>query len=121
VLRSAIAEAGDDGPVAFVCGAFHAPVLHPDGWPTVKSDDALLRKLPKVKVEATWSPWTARRLAFASGYGAGVISPGWHAHLFATPDDTVVEWMVKVARSLRGEQYHASAASAVEAARLAEA
>jgi len=121
VLRATMADAGDDGRVVFVCGAYHAPVLHPDAWPTLKSDDALLRKLPKVKVEATWSPWTSRRLAFASGYGAGVASPGWYAHLFTTPEDTVVEWMVKVARSLREEQHHASAASAVEAARLADA
>ena len=31
---------------------------------------------------ATWAPWTAPRLAFESGYGAGVTAPGWCAHVW---------------------------------------
>ncbi len=109
-----------DGPIAVVCGAFHAPVLHPDAWPTLKDDTARLKGLPKTKVAATWAPWTSARLASASGYGAGVTAPGWYAHLFGTPDDVVASWMVKTARALRDEGYDASSASAVEATRLAE-
>ncbi len=109
-----------DGPIAVVCGAFHAPVLHPDAWPTLKDDTARLKGLPRTKVAATWAPWTSARLASASGYGAGVTAPGWYAHLFGTPDDVVASWMVKTARALRDEGYDASAASAVEATRLAE-
>jgi hypothetical protein len=107
--------------LAFVCGAYHAPALHPDAHPSTRDDDALLRGLPKVKVAATWAPWTSRRLAQASGYGAGVTSPGWYQHLFVTPDDATTSWLVRVARSLRDEQLGASSASVVEAARLAEA
>ena len=66
-----------------VCGAWHAPVLVPDAFPTKTADADRLRGLPKVKVAATWVPWTTGRLARASGYGAGVTSPGWYAHLFA--------------------------------------
>ena len=38
--------------------------------------------LPKVKVQATWVPWTYGRLAYHSGYGAGIESPGWYEHLW---------------------------------------
>ncbi len=108
--------------VAVVCGAYHAPVLHPDAFPPASHDNALLAKLPKVKVAATWAPWSASRLSYASGYGAGVRSPGWYQHLFLTPEAEVLpSWFVRVARALRGENLDASTASAVEATRLAEA
>ncbi|WP_076260019.1 DUF5682 family protein [Intrasporangium flavum] len=108
--------------VAVVCGAFHAPVLDPDTFPPASRDNALLAKLPKVKVAATWAPWTAARLAYASGYGAGVRSPGWYQHLFVTPDDDVVpSWFVRVARALREEDLDTSTAAVVEATRLADA
>jgi hypothetical protein len=108
--------------VAVVCGAFHAPVLDPDTFPPAGRDNALLAKLPKVKVAATWAPWTAARLAYASGYGAGVRSPGWYQHLFVTPEDEVVpSWFVRVARALREEDLDTSTAAVVEATRLADA
>lgn len=58
--------------IAVVCGAWHAPALVK--LPPAKNDANLLKGLPKVKVEATWIPWTYGRLAIASGYGAGVVS-----------------------------------------------
>ena len=48
----------------------------------VKDDAALLKGLPKRRVVATWIPWTYSRLAFASGYGAGIASPGWYDFLW---------------------------------------
>ena len=120
VIRSEI-KAGRER-VAFVCGAYHAPALDPAAFPPVGRDNALLSKLPKVKVAATWAPWSSGRLAYASGYGAGVRSPGWYQHLFVTPDDEVVpSWFVRVARALRSENLDASTASVVEATRLAGA
>jgi hypothetical protein len=108
--------------IAFVCGAYHAPALDRASFPTQVADNRLLAKLPTTKVAATWAPWTAGRLASASGYGAGVRSPGWYHHLYVTPDEEVVPgWMVRVARALRDEQLDASPASVVEATRLAEA
>ena len=108
--------------VAVVCGAFHAPMLDPETFPPASRDNAVLAKLPKVKVAATWAPWTAARLAYASGYGAGVRSPGWYQHLFVTPDDDVVpSWFVRVARALREEDLDTSTAAVVEATRLADA
>src|SRR5215471_7835824 len=81
-MRLAIAEALADtaGPVAVVCGAWHVPALR--GKVAAKDDRALLKGLADVKVTATWVPWTETRLAAGSGYGAGVISPGWYAHLW---------------------------------------
>lgn len=123
-MRKAVRVAQRQGHerVAFVCGAYHAPALDPATFPPVSHDNALLKGLPKVKVAATWAPWTAGRLAQASGYGAGVRSPGWYQHLFVTPDEEVVPaWFVRVARALRDENLDASTASVVEATRLAEA
>ena len=108
--------------IAFVCGAYHAPALERAAFPTQVADNRLLAKLPTTRVAATWAPWTAGRLASASGYGAGVRSPGWYHHLYVTPEEEVVPgWMVRVARALRDEQLDASPASVVEATRLAEA
>jgi hypothetical protein len=107
--------------VAFVCGAWHAPALQPVSFPPVSHDAALLRGLPKVKVAATWVPWTNGRLSYRSGYGAGVASPGWYEHLFTAPGDVSARWLTRTARLLRDEQLDASSASVIEAVRLADA
>lgn len=118
VLRAALKET--TGPVAVVCGAWHAPALAGKLPPAV-ADAALLRGLPKRKVTLTWVPWTHSRLAAASGYGAGVTSPGWYHHLFTTPDQTVIRWLTKVAGVLRSRDLPVSSAHIIEATRLAEA
>ncbi|MFE4311274.1 DUF5682 family protein [Streptomyces sp. NPDC056891] len=115
-LRAARKEFGD--AVAVVCGAWHVPAL--TRKTTVAADRALLKGLPKVKTEMTWVPWTHRRLARRSGYGAGIESPGWYAHLFAAPDRPVERWMTKVAGLLRAEDHLVSSAHVIEAVRLAE-
>src|SRR5690349_17693172 len=76
-MRTVIRRVQKDGfgKIAVVCGAWHAPRLQTLG--PAKRDAELLRGLPKVKVAATWIPWTHSRLSFRSGYGAGVDSPGW--------------------------------------------
>jgi hypothetical protein len=104
--------------VAVVCGAWHVPALA--ARVPVAEDNALLKGLPKVKVELTWVPWTHRRLSQATGYGAGVASPGWYQHLFSSPEHTVVRWMTRVAAFLREEDHSVSSAHVIEAVRLAE-
>ncbi|MCG5214161.1 DUF5682 family protein [Streptosporangium soli] len=104
--------------VVVVCGAWHVPAL--TAPVTAKADDALLKGLPRVKVEITWVPWTHGRLASWSGYGAGVTSPGWYAHLFAAPDRPVERWLTQAARVLRDEGLPVSSAHVIEAVRLAE-
>ncbi|MFD4372769.1 DUF5682 family protein [Streptomyces sp. NPDC058486] len=115
-LRAARKEFGDS--VAVVCGAWHVPALA--RRTTVTADRALLKGLPKVKAELTWVPWTHRRLARRSGYGAGIESPGWYGHLFAAPDRPVERWMTKVAGLLREADHPVSPAHVIEAVRLAE-
>ncbi|MFF8956404.1 DUF5682 family protein [Streptomyces sp. NPDC014894] len=115
-LRSARKEFGDR--VAVVCGAWHIPALRRKT--TVAADKALLKGLPKVRTEITWVPWTHRRLARHSGYGAGIDSPGWYAHLFRAPDRPVERWMTEVAGLLRAEDRIVSPAHVIEAVRLAE-
>ncbi|MEO0972429.1 MAG: DUF5682 family protein, partial [Pseudomonadota bacterium] len=111
------------GPIAFVCGAWHAPALVER--PTLAHDRALVRGVSKPKIEGCWVPWTDRRLAYASGYGAGVVSPGWYRHLwqrFAQADDVVelaAHWQAQVADLLRASGVAAATASVIEAVRLA--
>ncbi|MFI1289524.1 DUF5682 family protein [Streptomyces sp. NPDC020792] len=114
-VRAAQREFGDD--VAVVCGAWHVPALRRKA--TVAADRALLKGLPKVKADMTWVPWTHRRLSRASGYGAGIDSPGWYAHLFDVPDRPVERWLTKVAGLLREEDRIVSSAHVIEAVRLA--
>ncbi|WP_030782299.1 DUF5682 family protein [Streptomyces sp. NRRL S-920] len=116
-VRAAQKEFGPDR-VAVVCGAWHVPALRRKV--AVAADRALLKGLPKVKAEMTWVPWTNRRLSRASGYGAGVSSPGWYGHLFGAPDRPVERWMTKVARLLREEDRLVSSAHVIEAVRLAD-
>ncbi len=127
-MRQTIRAALKDGfnKIAVVCGAWHAPMLDlkSSAVPTAEADAATLADLPKVKVSATWVPWSHGLLAKNSGYGAGIDSPGWYAHLFdhAHLDSRgiTVHWMTRVARLLRGKDLDASSASVIEAVRLAE-
>jgi hypothetical protein len=134
-MRLAIASAlrETDGAVAVVCGAWHVPALRRET--AAAEDRALLKGLPKIKVTATWVPWTDTRLASASGYGAGVSSPGWYTHLwkeldrqsFGAADSSdlsprvfTARWQTRVAGLLRANGRQASTASVIEASRLAE-
>ncbi len=121
-MRLAVRRARKEGHVhiAVVCGAWHAPALT-GTFPSEASDKARLKGLPKVKVAATWVPWTMGRLAQDSGYGAGVASPGWYAHLHDEPADPVPGWLARTARVLRAEGLDCSPAGSVDAARLADA
>jgi hypothetical protein len=105
--------------VAVVCGAWHAPLLR---WPLppASSDIRTLRGMPRRKIILTWVPWTHQRLASASGYGAGVASPGWYHHLWIAPDRPIVRWLARVARALRTRDLPVSSAHVIEAVRLAE-
>jgi hypothetical protein len=118
VLRATLREA--DGLVAVVCGAWHAPALT-GPLPAASRDAALLRGMPRRKAALAWVPWTHSRLSTASGYGAGIASPGWYHHLFSTPDQTVIRWMTRVGGVLRGHDLPVSSAHVIEAVRLAEA
>lgn len=129
-MRKTIREAQKAGfqKIAVVCGAWHAPALAQ--MPPAKADTALLKGLPKLKVEATWVPWTYGRLLMSSGYGAGIESPGWYHHLWEMGERIAdhhqrqsaiaIHWMTRVAQALRSQDLDASSASLIEAVRLAE-
>ena len=122
-IRAALKE--HEGSIAVVCGAWHLSALRAD----VKAADdrALVKDLPRIKVEATWVPWTDSRLSTRSGYGAGVISPGWYRHLWSlyarpqVPDaqEFAALWQSRTAQTLRHEGYAAPTASAIDATHLA--
>lgn len=118
VLRAARKEGFER--VAVVCGAWHAPALS-EPLPTAAADARTLRGLPKRKAMLTWVPWTHGRLASTTGYGAGVTSPGWYAHLFEVHDAPVTDWLTRVAAVLREQDLPVSTAHIIEAVRLAEA
>jgi Family of unknown function (DUF5682) len=114
------ADKDTDGAVAVVCGAWHVPALRQKTSAT--ADRALLKGTPKQKVTATWAPWTSPRLAFASGYGAGVAAPGWCAHLWDRPRaEITTSWLARIAAALREDGHLVSTASLIEAERLAVA
>lgn len=106
--------------VAVVCGAWHAPALS-GKLPPAAQDARLLRGLPKAKVSLAWVPWTHSRLAYESGYGAGIASPGWYHHLFSAPDRVLERWFTAVAGVLRRHDLPVSVAHVIEAVRLADA
>lgn len=121
-MRLEIARAAKEteGAVAVVCGAWHEPALRAKVSAT--ADRELLKGVPKQKIAATWAPWTSPRLAYQSGYGAGVAAPGWCAHLWETPPEMQASrWLGKVAAALRGAGYMVSTASLIETQRLATA
>ena len=116
-IRKALTET--DGCVAVVCGAWHAPALR--DFPKVSDDSRRVGKAPKTKTDATWTPWSDRHLAFASGYGAGVPSPGWYRFIWRHGHDAgglTASWQSRVGRLLRGEGLPASTAAIIEAVRL---
>ncbi len=106
--------------IAVICGAWHAPILAKYDQFKEKTDNDLLKKLPKVTTEATWMAWSYERLARESGYGAGVSSPAWYDLLFSKKQNATVRWLTRAARLLRRKDLSASAAHVVEAVQLAE-
>lgn len=122
-MRKTIRQAEKEGfqKIAVVCGAWHSPALHDLNKYPAKNDNALLRGLKKVKTRCTWIPWSYERLAFQSGYAAGVLSPAWYELLFLHPEEQGTRWLIRVAQLLRQKHIDASAAHVQEALRLAEA
>lgn len=120
-MRERVRVAGREGfeRMAVVCGAWHAPALTAPA--TSAADKRTLKGLPKIKVAATWVPWTYDLLARDSGYGAGVDSPAWYEHLYDAAEDPVARWLARAARLLRDEGLDASPAQVVDAVRLAGA
>jgi hypothetical protein len=122
-IRAALEEHA--GNIAVVAGAWHISGLRQEVKPA--DDRALVKDLPRLKVEATWVPWTDSRLSAFSGYGAGVISPGWYRHLWSLytrqslpgAEEFAAVWQSRTAFQLRAEGYMAPTASAIEATRLA--
>ena len=121
-IRQALKER--EGQIAAVVGAWHVSALREKS--SAAADKALVKDLAREKVEVTWVPWTNSRLSASSGYGAGVISPGWYRHLWSLyaqenrtqPAAFAAQWQTRTAALLRSEGYPASTASAIEAARL---
>lgn len=120
-MRKCIRAASADGfaNIAVVCGAWHTPALA--DMPSAKSDDALLKGLPKVKTAAAWTPWSYERLSYRSGYGAGVDSPVWYELLWEKHAALGARWMTRAARLLRDDDIPVSSAHVIEACRLADA
>nr|WP_315183114.1 DUF5682 family protein [uncultured Albidiferax sp.] len=126
-MRQCVREAVGQGyqRIAVVCGAWQVPALVAKH--TARADAALLKGLPRLKVSATWVPWTYRHLTLASGYGAGVQAPGWYDYLWhsraaASPAKVsrASGWLARVARLLRQHQLDCSSAHIIEATRLAD-
>ncbi|MFK7978483.1 MAG: DUF5682 family protein [Saprospiraceae bacterium] len=121
-MRGVIRKAEKEGyqNIAVICGAWHAPVLANYKTYKATSDKKFLKGIKKTKTKVTWVPWTYKRIARQSGYGAGIISPAWYELLFDKSDEVTVQWMSKAAHLLRQEGLPASSAHIIEAVRLAD-
>lgn len=129
-MRQRIREAVKKGHerIAVVCGAWHLGGLQ--AKVKASADSALLKGLPKLKVQSTWVPWTYRHLTRESGYGAGIAAPGWYEHLWlsgmaqdadpATAPPRSVGWLARVAQLMRARDLDCSSAHLIEATRLAD-
>ncbi len=121
-MRTCLRRAQKEGhqKIAVVCGAWHVPAL--ESMPPAKADAALLKGLPREKVEATWSLWSYANLAVEDGYAAGVPSPAWYEFLwhYGTSPDRTARWLHRAAHLLRQEGLDCSPAHLIESVRLAE-
>ena len=121
MMRKSIRKALKEGyeRIAVVCGAFHAPALV--DLPPAKQDNALLKGMKRRKMQATWIPWTYQRLAYQSGYGAGVRSPAWYELIYHYPQDKRAErWLARLAALFRQEGLQAAPSQLIDAVRLAQ-
>ncbi len=128
-MRKVIKQAEKQGyqNIVVICGAWHAPVLA-DLKAQTKADTALLKGLPKVKVDAAWIAWTHGRLSRDSGYGAGVQAVGWYTHLWKHYQQALdaevdgekisIDWLSKFAQALRQAGHDASSAQIIDAVQL---
>ncbi len=119
-MRKTLRQTKKDGfqRIAVICGAWHVPALEAET--PAKQDNELLKGLPKMKVAATWTPWTYLNLSSRSGYGAGVTSPAWYEHLWRSgKGDRAIGWLTHAARLFREQDMDCSSAHIIEAARLA--
>lgn len=122
-MRHLIREAQNEmyTNIAVICGAWHAPSLI-DADQHAKTDKKIIKALPKsrIKVVTTWIPWTNERLSMASGYGAGIKSPGWFSHLYHHEQDLAISWLTRVAEIFRSNKIDISTAHIIEAYHLSQ-
>ncbi|GAB4588529.1 DUF5682 family protein [Nocardia sp. IFM 10818] len=120
-MRQVMRKTVKDGVqrLAVVCGAWHGPALSGALGPAA-ADARILKGLPTGKATVTWVPWTHSRLSSASGYGAGITSPGWYHHLFTVTEQPIARWLTRVAGVLRAHDLPVSSAHIIESVRLAD-
>lgn len=128
-MRKVIKQAEKQGyqNIVVICGAWHAPVLA-DLKAQTKADTALLKGLPKIKVDAAWIAWTHGRLSRDNGYGAGVQAVGWYTHLWkhyqqaldgnVDGEKITIDWLSQFAQALRQAGHDASSAQIIDAVHL---
>lgn len=131
-MRKVIKQAEKQGyqKIVVICGAWHAPILA-DLKAQNKADTALLKGLPKVKVDAAWIAWTHGRLSRDTGYGAGVNAVGWYTHLWkhyqhaldtdVDGEKITIDWLSQFAHALRQAGHDASSAQIIDAVQLIQA
>ena len=128
-----VAPGGDDARATSGSPSCAAPTTRPRSTPArtrrSRHDNRLLAGLPKIKVAATWAPWTSGRLGLRERLRRRrhLARAGTSTCSTTGPrgDDRRASlaragWS-RVARALRDERLDASTASVVEATRLADA
>jgi hypothetical protein len=119
-IRQVLAEGHKPEKVLVVCGAFHTAALIHE-LPAMT--DAEEKKLPRVEHSLTLMPYSYRRLASQSGYGAGNHAPAFFEriykhHVEGTLAELPARYLTEVCHILRKEDQMRSAAEVIEAVRL---
>ncbi|CAM4436470.1 hypothetical protein FHS16_001612 [Paenibacillus endophyticus] len=125
-MRTRIAEAIASGVsadrIVVVTGAYHASALQADHALMTKSEEA---SLPSVPTKLTLMPYSYYKLSTHSGYGAGNLAPSYFELAWQCAKDRDTEklpslYLASIAGHMRASGNFRSAASVIEAVRLAE-
>ncbi|MGO4544717.1 DUF5682 family protein [Paenibacillus sp. 2TAB23] len=125
-MRSQIAEAIASGVpadrIVVVTGAYHAAALQADNDLMSKSEAA---SLPSITTKLTLMPYSYYKLSTHSGYGAGNAAPSyfelaWQCAKEHDPKKLPTLYLSSIAGHMRDSGTFRSAASVIEAVRLAE-
>ncbi|MDQ8733655.1 DUF5682 family protein [Paenibacillus sp. LHD-38] len=121
-ISKAIAEGIPPNRIVVVTGAYHASALVAERSELTAAEAA---SLPSVPTKITLMPYSYYKLSNHSGYGAGNMAPSyfelaWQCAKSGDPDKLASLYLATIACHMRESGTFRSAASVIEAVRLAE-
>lgn len=120
-IKDAVNSGINPGDIVVVTGSYHVEGLK--NWQDSNED---FKGIPETETVHTLMPYSYYRLSTRSGYGAGNKAPAYYSLLWEgfnrkEPGYSSYSYLVKLAAYMRNAGSPVSAASVIEAVRLAEA